>query len=132
MTTLAQGANLIKQALLDADWPSPSPTIGLQNERTGREPEFVELEINYEGSSQDTQGAVRRYKRWGVVQVRILTPRNIGTSRADALGDAVMAAMEGTNAGGVVFRAAMPGYGGGWKNWYLLEIEAAFEYFHHK
>lgn len=132
MTTLPQGENLIKQVFLDADWPAPEIAIGLQNEAHPRGPEFILLQVDYEGSVSETQGTIRRYRRWGVVRIIIHTRLNIGAARATALGKAALDACEGQNAGGVIFTAGLPQHRGRVGNWYVLEIEAVFKYFEHK
>lgn len=134
MTTMTIAETAIKQALLDADWPSPVPPIGFQNETIRKVPEYLTVDIDYNDVVQETMGAApyRRFKNSGVAVVQIFVRPDEGTTRAMALAETVLAALEGTTAGEVIFRASLPQHKGRLGAWYVLEIRASFDYPRHK
>jgi hypothetical protein len=93
---------------------------------------WVRLAVRHQDSSQETLGAVgnRKFLREGIAFIQVFTVMNTGVKSSDDLVEIARAVYEGTRISGTTirFKDVIAREVGVDKSWFLVVIEAIFEY----
>jgi hypothetical protein len=113
---------------------SPLPTIywdNLSASPPGTDVTWVEFSVTHNQGTQDTLGAVgnRKFKKNGLVTIRIKAPNDAGLDATDYLMENILAFMEGgETADGIAMNNVTPSELGNIGSWFQTDILATFEY----
>lgn len=128
--------NEAKEALLNlfaVGWASRTP-FALDNEEYTGPPgtQWARIAIRHQAAKQETLGKIgnRKFLRQGAVFVQLFAPINIGTAVQDTHVEAALAIFEGVSIAGTTVRLynAIPREGGRDDEWFMVVVEANFEY----
>jgi hypothetical protein len=97
---------------------------------TKQEVSWVRLSVRHTGGGQDTLGkkGSRKYRRAGLIQVQIFTPKDAGLDEADGHVAVLKTIFEGESFSGVDCNDLFPRERGEDGKWYLTVVECDFDY----
>ena len=137
-TSYVDGSNAILNHVT-TEWNAQTPPVPVllyedfeQNVPDG-DTEWARVTVQYNAASQVTLGQVgaRRFRRFGLVTISILTPSGDGRARSEVLSDVARDILEGRRTGGedsVDFRNVRRQDVGRFRAWYQVDMLADFEY----